>query len=382
MTAERKEPLHAAGDRDAAAPRLHVAGVRHAFGSTTVLEDVDLAVGPAEIVCLLGASGCGKTTLLRLIAGLESLQAGTIHLDGRMIAGAGRQLLPEERGIGFLFQDVALFPHLTVLENAMFGLAGLADRDRRREVALAALRRVGLGEQLGAYPHQLSGGQQQRAALARSLAPSPSIMLLDEPFSSLDARLRAQVRDETLHVLKTSAVATVMVTHDPEEAMFMGDRIVLMDRGRVVQQGTAADLYYRPGSLFVAGFFGEVNRMPGEVHGGAVPTVFGDVPAGWYADGQPVDVVFRPEALMVDVGLTGNLARLDRGGAGPWVPAQVIACRLLPGSTLLHLRLAEPGHDGAVLHLHARLPGGVDLAEGDEVGVRAQPVQMHVFGRE
>jgi iron(III) transport system ATP-binding protein len=196
-------------------PRLRLSGICHAFADRRVLEAVDLEVAPAEIVCLLGASGCGKTTLLRVIAGLEPLQAGRILLEGRLIAEAGTQLLPEERGIGFLFQDFALFPHLTVLENAMFGLGAIRDRRERSETAECALLRVGLRDHLRAYPHQLSGGQQQRAALARALAPSPSIMLLDEPFSSLDARLRGQVRDETLHVLKSTGVATVMVTHDP-----------------------------------------------------------------------------------------------------------------------------------------------------------------------
>ena len=360
-------------------PRLQVEGVEHAYGPTSVLADIALEVAPAEIVCLLGASGCGKTTLLRLIAGLESLQAGTIRLDGRVIAEPGRQLLPEQRGIGFLFQDVALFPHLTILENAMFGLTGLRDRQQRRETAECSLLRVGLRDHLQAYPHQLSGGQQQRAALARALAPSPAIMLLDEPFSSLDARLRSQVRDETLHVLKSSGVSTVMVTHDPEEAMFMGDRIALMDRGRIVQSGSAANLYYRPQNAFVAGFFGEVNRLPGRVQGGRVATLFGEVPAGWFQDGQAVEVVFRPEAVLVDGGLTGSVARIDLATGGPAVPAQVLACRLLPGVTLVHLRVLEGAIGADTVHLHARLPGAVDLAEGSEVRLRVQPVQMHVF---
>jgi iron(III) transport system ATP-binding protein len=362
-------------------PRLRLGGVHHAYGPLRVLDAVDLEVAPAEIVCLLGASGCGKTTLLRIIAGLERLQAGRILLDGRVIAEPGAQLLPEERGIGFLFQDFALFPHLTVLENAMFGLGAIADRRERREVAETALLRVGLRDHLGAYPHQLSGGQQQRAALARALAPSPMIMLLDEPFSSLDARLRGQVRDETLHVLKSTGVATVMVTHDPEEAMFMGDRIALMDRGRILQSGTAADLYYRPQNPFVAGFFGEVNRLPGVVRDGRVATPFGEIGAGWYDEGQEVDVIFRPEAVLVQADAPGLVARHDLAGPGPHLAARILACRLLPGATVIHMR-ADGLVDGPPVHLHARVPGAVELDEGSQVRIRVQPVQMHVFARD
>ncbi len=384
MPKERAQPprREVVGDGRNGRPRLRVAGVHHAFGDRRVLADVHLTVAPAEIVCLLGASGCGKTTLLRLIAGLETLQAGAIGLDGVVIADQRGQLLPEQRGIGFLFQDFALFPHLTVLQNAMFGLAAVKDRRERREIAECALLRVDLREYLHAFPHQLSGGQQQRAALARALAPAPAIMLLDEPFSSLDSRLRSQVRDETLHVLKSSGVATVMVTHDPEEAMFMGDRIVLMDQGRILQSGTATDLYYRPQSPFVAGFFGEVNRLQGVVRGGEVATPFGPVPAGWLKDGQAADVIFRPEAVLVDAAARGNITRLDRADAGPLLPAQVLARRVLPGATLIHLRILNGAAAAAAVHLHARLPGAVDLAEGSEVRIRVQPVQMLVFASE
>jgi iron(III) transport system ATP-binding protein len=302
--------------------------IHHAYAALPVLRGIDLTVAPGEIVCLLGASGCGKTTLLRLAAGLEPVQAGRIELGGALMAEPGREVPPEARGVGFVFQDYALFPHLSVAENVAFGLRFAPRAERGARVA-DALARVGLDRFQDAFPHMLSGGQQQRVALARALAPRPAVLLLDEAFASLDARLREQVRDDTLHVLQTAGIATLLVTHDAEEAMFMGDRIALMREGRILQLGAPEALYFGPADRYVATFLGEVNRLPGRIAGGAAATAIGAVPAAGLPDGTAVEVLVRPEGL--------------RFGAGAGRAAEVEACRLLGPTTLVHLALPDGG---------------------------------------
>ncbi len=221
---------------------LHVIGVSHAFGDNKVLDNASLMIPAGEVVCLLGPSGSGKTTLLRLAAGLERLQQGAILIDDEIVANEERHVPPEHRGVGLMFQDYALFPHLSVLDNVTFGLLGQA-KDRARRRAMEMLDQVSMTAHAQNHPNMLSGGQQQRVALARALAPEPKLLLLDEPFSGLDTNMRGQIREETLTVLKANGVATVMVTHDPEEAMFMADRIkILGETGRILQSGRPHDI--------------------------------------------------------------------------------------------------------------------------------------------
>ncbi|MEX0871467.1 MAG: ABC transporter ATP-binding protein, partial [Aquisalimonadaceae bacterium] len=215
------EPLERGMPESKFEPILRMEGISHRFASVTAVDAIDLDVHPHEVVCLLGPSGCGKTTLLRIAAGLEPLQQGQVSIGGKPVATpATRGIPPEQRNVGLVFQDSALFPHLTVLENVAFGLHRL-HASQRRGIAMGLLEQLNMHAFGDSYPHMLSGGQQQRVALARALAPEPRLMLLDEPFSSLDARLRDQIRDDTLHVLKRSGTGTLLVTHDPEEAMFM-----------------------------------------------------------------------------------------------------------------------------------------------------------------
>ncbi len=349
---------------------LRLEHVSHAYGAVQAVSDVSLALAPGELMCLLGPSGCGKTTVLRVTAGLETLQQGRVLIDGRVVADGRAQEPPEARNVGLMFQDYALFPHLSALQNVEFGLRRLPSAERRSRAA-AALAQVGMAGQAGAFPHTLSGGQQQRVALARALAPQPRIMLLDEPFTGLDVRLRNQVRDDALHVLKSSGAATLMVTHDPEEAMFMADRIAVMRDGRILQAGPPADLYYAPANAFVAGFFGEINRLRARVANGRVATVLGEIEAGGFADGVTVEVLIRPEALKLHPAVSGGPAA-DGGGR-----ARVMAARLLGRTSLVHLSVDRS--DGEDLHLHARVPGRFLPEENAIMSVQLDRSQTFVF---
>ncbi|MEE8214776.1 MAG: ABC transporter ATP-binding protein, partial [Alphaproteobacteria bacterium] len=342
--------------------------VSHTYGDLLAVDDVNLSIAPGELVCLLGPSGCGKTTALRIAAGLEPLQRGRVLMDGKPVAGEGTDVPPEERNVGLVFQDYALFPHLSVFDNVAFGLRDLGAPDRRRRVE-EVLEQVGMTGYARAYPHRLSGGQQQRVALARALAPKPRVMLLDEPFSGLDTQLRNLIRDETLHVLKKSGAATLMVTHDPEEAMFMAERVALMRAGRLVQVGRPADLYFAPSDAFVAGFFGDVNRLESVARGGQAVTPFGLVDAGAAPEGAPVEVLIRPEAI--------KLVPVEPGASPRDGTARVMTSRMLGRSSLIHLSVtAANGHD---LHLHARIPGRFLPAEDQVLQVQIDRTQIFVF---
>ena len=284
----------------AAEPYLRIRGVSKQFGPFTALDDVDLDVLPGEFVSFLGPSGCGKTTLLRAISGLDVQTRGSIHQGGRDIS----RLPVAERDFGIVFQSYALFPNLTIRDNVAYGL--VSSGKPRREIdqrVQELLQLVGLPEQAGKYPAQLSGGQQQRIALARALALSPGLLLLDEPLSALDARVRARLRGEIHELQRRLGVTTIMVTHDQEEALTMSDRIVVMSKGRIEQVGTPDEIYSRPATAFVADFVGKMNFLEGrllapgsaEVRGArldfAEPLQLGQ--------GASVVVCLRPEDVVV-----------------------------------------------------------------------------------
>lgn len=292
------------------AAELGFENISHAYpdGAET-LHDVSITVQPGEVLCLLGPSGSGKTTLLRIAAGIEAQSSGRVLLNDREIAGPSTFLPPEKRSIGLVFQDFALFPHLTILENVCFGLTALTSAEAERE-AMIALSRVGLTEYASAYPHVLSGGEQQRVALARALAPRPAVLLMDEPFSGLDSRLKDSVRAETLAILRQSRATSVIVTHDAEEAMRLGDRIGLLQNGRLVQVGTGYELYHKPNSLFVAGFFSEMNTIETVVRDGKASTPLGDFDADGISDGSPVTVAIRLSGIEADQTGRGIKARM------------------------------------------------------------------------
>nr|WP_232845649.1 ABC transporter ATP-binding protein [Aurantimonas marina] len=283
--------------------------VVHTVGSTTILSGISLTAEPGEILCLLGPSGSGKTTMLRIAAGIERQTAGRLVLNGQEIAGPNAFVPPEKRGIGLMFQDFALFPHMSIAENVRFGLTALSGAAAKKE-AMVALERVGLADVARQYPHTLSGGEQQRVALARALTPRPTVLLMDEPFSGLDSRLKDVVRTDTLQILRESRATAIIVTHDAEEAMRMGDRIALLRDGRLVQVGTAAELYSRPADLFTAGFFSELNVIDGEVRGGRVVTALGPVADSPLSDGTPMTVALRLMGLRLEEQTSGVLGRI------------------------------------------------------------------------
>ena len=275
--------------------RLEVKHLTRRYGDLPAVDDVSFSVAAGQVFCLLGPSGCGKSTTLRMIAGVEDVDDGEIFLRGSMVSGDNVNVLPENRGIGLMFQDFALFPHLTVGENIGFGVPAQKRIKRVGEL----IDRVGLGGMAQRYPHELSGGEQQRVALARALAPGPGVMLMDEPFSSLDDRLRDEVRDATLELLKDSGAAVLLVTHEPAEAMRMGDEIGLMRNGRIVQQGSPYTIYNNPVDLKAAGFFSDINVIRGRVNGALCTTAFGEFLVPGVADGTDVDIVIRPQVVVV-----------------------------------------------------------------------------------
>ncbi len=276
---------------------LQLQNISHRNSDNFVVEIDQMSIAAGEVVCLLGPSGCGKSTTLRLAAGLEAPDAGQITIGDELVAGEGRFIPAEERNVGLVFQDYALFPHMSVADNVCFGLRDKSKAEKA-EIANTILTQLGLGRYGENYPHELSGGEQQRVALARALAPNPKVILMDEPFSGLDTVLRDHVRDETLRILKERHTTTLLVTHDPEEAMRMADHIILMRDGRVVQQGTPAELYSEPVDEFVASFLGSLNRVTAEVEEGILKSELGQVP--WPETEKlpkSVEVLVRPEAI-------------------------------------------------------------------------------------
>jgi iron(III) transport system ATP-binding protein len=335
------------------------------FGDVVAVDDVTLELRSGEFLGVLGPSGCGKTTLLRLVAGFERPDAGGIEIDGRVVAGPRRHVPPEGRRIGMVFQESALFPHLDVAGNIGFGLPR---RGRETRVAeLVAL--VGLAGLQQRMPHELSGGQQQRVALARALAPDPALILFDEPFSSLDATLRAQLRGEVRDILRAAGATTLFVTHDQSEALEISDRVAVMRAGRIEQISTPDELYLRPVNRFVAGFVGEANLLPGEVRDGEVQTLVGRFRAGTdaLADGARAEVLLRPEQL--------HMLPVEKLSSPPRPEAVLtIVRRVFHGSEVHHVLRSASG-----LEIEAATASSATLAVGTEVIAHARAREVPVY---
>jgi ABC-type spermidine/putrescine transport systems, ATPase components len=348
-----------------ATAQLTIHGLSHSYrkGQQLVLHGISINVAAGEIICLAGPSGCGKSTLLRLVAGLETVQQGNITLAGKTVSSPEQHTPAEKRNIGLVFQDFALFPHMNLLENVAFGLHKLP-RAQRQTRAMEMLKSVGLDTRAHDFPHLLSGGQQQRVALARALAARPQLVLLDEPFSNLDVRLRHRMRTETMQLLKSNQTASIMVTHDPEEAMYMADRIVLINQGEIIQIGTPEELYYHPLSPFAAEFFGDINLIHGIVHNQCIETPLGLIKAVNLPDNTHVNIVIRPEAI-----------ELTTSSSDPnSIEVEIQAAHMLGAYTLLELHTVNAAPQPC-LHIQAQTPSHLKFDTGQRVYARLRKAQ-------
>lgn len=338
------------------------------FDGLEVLKDISLSIKPGEVISLLGQSGSGKTTLLRIAAGIERQTAGAVLINDREVSSDRTFVPPEKRSVGLMFQDYALFPHLSILRNVMFGLNDLPAKASETE-AMAALARVGLEDYADHYPHMLSGGQQQRVALARAIAPRPSILLMDEPFSGLDNRLRDRVRDETLAVLREIGATCIIVTHDPEEALRMSDRIVLLRDGRIVQYAKPEELYYHPANHWAARFFSDLNEIEGVYRSGKARTVVGDFACEGFEEGQALMVCIRQQGIKMHVAIDDN-----------YVPA--IAARVRRRMFLGEVDLYEISVKGVDYSFFVRSGTGQIFSVGENIGVSFRKKDVLIFAKE
>jgi len=344
----------------ASAASLSFEAVERQYGDVVALRGISLDVEPGEIMCLLGPSGCGKTTLLRIASGVERPSRGRVLITGEEMAGPNRFVPPERRHVGLMFQDFALFPHLTILENVSFGLKLLPKPDAVR-AAQAVLARVGMLGHAEKYPHMLSGGEQQRVALARALVPRPAVMLMDEPFSGLDVHLRERLQEETTALLRESRATSIIVTHHPEEAMRLADRIAVMRSGRLVQVGRARELHRNPADLFVARLFSEINEIKWVVEGGALRTPIGTFWVPGIAEGETAVLCLRQREIALKA-------------PGEGLPARIAHIKPLGDAALVDLAV-----QGFEQPLRARIRESELPHQGMEVSVIVEPSRVLAF---
>ena len=331
---------------------LNLSKITKRYDKNNAVDNLSLTLSSGHVTCLLGPSGCGKSTTLRIAAGVERQDEGEVRISGKLISDSEKlHMAPERRSIGLMFQDFALFPHLSILENVIFGIKAQFPKSELNTRGMELLERVNLSGSFNKYPHMLSGGEQQRVALVRAIAPKPKVLLMDEPFSGLDNRLRDDIRDQTLALLKEENTAVLLVTHEPNEAMRMGDTIALMHNGSIVQEGAPYNIYNKPYDAKVASFFSDVNIINGVVKHSRIDTSFGWFITPGIDDGTAVQILIRPQHLKID---------FDRNGKGPHptqedgVPARGVVhrARFMGNESLVELCMNS---DSSILK--ATIPG-------------------------
>ena len=344
---------------------VKIKNLSHTINSHNILKNINLELEKDKIACILGPSGCGKTTLLKLIAGLEKIKSGEISLNDIIVSSSTKHLKTEKRKIGFLFQDYALFPHLTVRQNLNFAVS---DKKKITHDIDEIIEIIKLPNFLQKYPHELSGGEQQRVALARAIVSQPDLLLLDEPFSSLDLNLKEEIRDDTLHLLQKSNVTVLIVTHDPFEAMFISNIIYIMKKnGRIIQSGTPKDLYNSPIDSYVAGFFGETNKFKGVVKNAQVETPIGNIQTSPSMENKQVEIHVRPQAIKLQQEQTPVNG----------IKGTVMASRLMGSFSFVHISVLDKNNE--VIHVHSHMPPSFIPNQSSAVGIEVDLKQTFIF---
>ena len=347
---------------------LKINNLNHKIKNSEILKNISIETEEDKIACILGPSGSGKTTLLKLIAGLEYTQKGEIYIKDKLVSSSNTHIKTEERDIGFLFQDFALFPHLTVKENLKFAINGNADANIEINEIMKLIK---LPNSLKKYPHELSGGEQQRVALARSIISKPKLLLLDEPFSNLDLSLREEIRDDTLHLLQKFNISVIIVTHDPFEAMFISNKIYILEQnGSIVQSGSPNDLYNNPISSYVAEFFGETNKFSGLVKNSKVQTAVGEISINSNLESKKVDIHIRPQAIKL------SQEKTPVNG----IKGTVMASKLMGSYSFIHLSVLNNNKD--IIHVHSHMPPNFNPKQSTAVGIEIDTEKIFVFPKD
>ena len=346
---------------------LDVKQLSHFFGEKEALTNLNFSINHNSIVSVLGPSGCGKTTLIRLIAGLEQIQNGEIFLEKSLVANKNLNVPPEKRSISYVFQDFALFPHMTVLENISFAAGS---KSNKKQLIDQVINLSKVENFLDKYPHSLSGGEQQRVALARSIAVQPKLLLLDEPFSDLDINLKREIIDDTLHLINSLESSAIVVTHNAEEAMFLSDTILVMEKGKLLQIGTPHEIYFKPSNLYVASLFGETNIFQSKVIDNTCLTPLGRIKVSNLSNNQDVDVVIRPEAIKL------NLEKSPLLNPNSGV---VVDSKFLGNSAIIHMTVNDERNNKH--HIHSKVMGNFLPPPASSVSVTLDEDHVFIFPR-
>lgn len=346
---------------------LEVQKLSHSFDKNLALDNVNFKIKNNSIISILGPSGCGKTSLLRLISGLEEVQNGTIHLHDKLVANKKLQTPPEERSISYVFQDFALFPHMTVLENISFAASSNKNKNQLIEqvISLAKIKNF-----LNQYPHSLSGGEQQRVALARSIAVQPKLLLLDEPFSDLNASLKKEIIDDTLHLIKSIDSSAIIVTHNAEEAMFLSDQIIVMNEGKIVQVGTPMEIFYNPVNIYVASLFGETQILKSLVKNEMCQTPLGNIITKNFNEGDDVDILIRPEALKLNKQQSPLMSEIN---------GVVVDSKFIGNHAIIHMTVSNI--NGEKFHMHSKVSGDFLPEPASSVSIELDMKHVFIFSR-